>query len=922
MPRLFEHKNPDDQVRVWVPGCATGEEAYSIAILLAEHSAGIIEPPNVQVFATDLDEDAIAEARDGFYTNADVVDVPEERLERFFYREGTGYRVRRELRETILFAHHNVIKDPPFSHLDLISCRNLLIYLNRTAQERILDTFHFALRPGALLMLGTSESPDGSGDLFAAYDRIAHIFESRTATSRAVLPEAPRSAAPRSLPRTTDSRAVERFAPLDAHHRLLEEYAPPSLIVTEDNSLVHVSSRAATYLQMPAGEPSRDLLKLIRPELRVELRAALFQASKDRSSIVVTNLPVVIDGGERRVDLTVRPVLREDDPARGFFLVMFADRTGSGATGPGVKPLDASSEPVARRLEEELARIKTQLRTTIEQYEAQVEEAQAAAEEHQAMNEELRSSAEELETGKEEIQSVNEELTAVNQELKVTIEELRLRNDDFQNLINSTDIATIFLDRSLRIKLTTPRAQEIFNLRDSDIGRPLSDITHRLIEIDLAADLRPVLEQLQPVDREVLTTSNRWFLMRVRPYRTSDDRIDGVVLMLQDITEKRDAERAVALSEERLRLLIDSMTDYAIFTMSGEGIVDSWNIGAERMFGYRAEQIVGHPFEVLFTDEDRKTNVPAEELGRAEREGRTLDERYHVRANGTRFYASGVTARMGRHTGSGFAKIARDLTVQQQIADSLRESHSRLDQRVAERTQELETAVADQESARKQVVNLLRKLVTAQEDERARIARNLHDQLGQRLTALRLLLERVQDRLSANDTGRQDVERALSLTNLIDADVGFLSWELRPAVLDHLGLGVALPRYAREWSEHYGIELACKCDSFQSGRLTHEGEVALYRIAQEALTNVAKHSHASRVDVMLESRDDSVVLVIEDDGVGFDPSDGLVTDRGVGLPGMRERAALIGADFQLESQHGEGTSIFVRYPAKSGTTER
>jgi PAS domain S-box-containing protein len=734
-----------------------------------------------------------------------------------------------------------------------------------------------------------------------------------------ILPETPRAAAPRSLPRNTDSRAVERFAPLDAHHRLLEEYAPPSLIVTEDNSIVHVSTRAAAYLQMPAGEPSRDLLKLIRPELRAELRAALFQAFKDRTSIVVTNLPVVIDGGERRVDLTVRPVLREDEPTRGFFLVMFADRNGSGEMGPGVKPLDASSEPMARELGEELSRVKTQLRTTIEQYEAHVEEAQASAEEHQAMNEELRSLAEELETSKEEIQSVNEELTAVNQELKVTIEELRLRNDDFQNLINSTDIAAIFLDRSLRIKLTTPRAQEIFNLRDNDIGRPLSDITHRLIDTDLAADLRPVLEQLQPVDREVLTISNRWLLMHVRPYRTSDNRIDGVVLMLQDITEKREAERAVALSEERLRLLLDSVTDYAIFTMSSAGVVDSWNIGAERMFGYRTEQIVGHPFEVLFTDEDRKADVPAEELERATREGRTLDERYHVRADGTRFYASGVTTRMGRRAGSGFAKIARDLTVQQHVAKALRESHSRLDQRVAERTQELETAVADQESARKQVVNLLRKLVTAQEDERARIARNLHDQLGQRLTALRLSLERVQERLSANDTSRQEVGRALSLTNLIDADVGFLSWELRPAVLDHLGLGVALPRYAREWSEHYGIELACKCDSFQSGRLTQEGEVALYRIAQEALTNVAKHAHASRVDVLLESRDDSVVLVVEDDGVGFDASDDSFRDRGAGLLGMRERAALIGAEFQLESQHGEGTSIFVRYPGKNGT---
>ena len=244
------------------------------------------------------------------------------------------------------------------------------------------------------------------------------------------------------------------------------------------------------------------------------------------------------------------------------------------------------------------------------------------------------------------------------------------------------------------------------------------------------------------------------------------------------------------------------------------------------------------------------------------------------------------------------------------------------DHRVAERTRALQAAVQEEQAAREHVVNLLRKVVTAQEDERGRIARNLHDQLGQRLTALRLSLERVQEHLQRQAIRDDELERALNLTHMIDDDVGFLSRELWPAVLDHLGLGVALPRYAREWSDHYGIEVQCKCDSFQTGRLTPEGEVALYRISQEALTNVAKHAHASRVDVLLESRDDSVVLVVEDDGVGFDPSGGSVRDRGVGLLGMRERAALIGADFEIESKSGEGTSIFVRYPGKNMRAER
>ena len=251
------------------------------------------------------------------------------------------------------------------------------------------------------------------------------------------------------------------------------------------------------------------------------------------------------------------------------------------------------------------------------------------------------------------------------------------------------------------------------------------------------------------------------------------------------------------------------------------------------------------------------------------------------------------------------------MTSQQRSADALREAYGELDDRVATRTTELETSVKELQSSQLHVVNLLRKVVTAQEDERGRIARNLHDQLGQRLTALRLSIERVQQR--AGDGPREDVERALDLTRQIDEDVGFLAWELRPAVLDHLGLGIALPRYVREWSQHYGVEVAYRGDGFHTGLISHEAEVAFYRIAQEALTNIAKHAHASRVDVMLETRDGAVVLVVEDDGVGFDPDETEIRDRGIGLLGMVERAGLIGAALQVESTPGDGTSIFVRH---------
>jgi two-component system CheB/CheR fusion protein len=918
IPRIFLNKGSQEQVRVWVAGCATGEEAYSMAMLLAEYSSTAVDQPGIQIFATDLDQQAVAVARDGVYTEADVADISEERLQRFFHREAGGYRVRRELRELVLFAHHNLIKDPPFSHLDLISCRNLLIYLNRSIQERLLETFHFALRPGSYLFLGTSETPDDSNDLFLRFDTNSHIYESRTVTSRIALP--PTYAAvpvPRTETRIPEARPPDRILPADLHQRLLEQYAPPSVIITEEHNVVHMSERAGRYLQIRGGEPSRDLMALIRSELRPDLRTALHEAVRERRNIDVRGIAVPIDDAVRLVDLAIRPVLREGDPARGYFLVTFDERDQPPSENDATPvTLTSPAEPLTRQLEEELTRVKSQLRATVEQYETQVEEAKASNEELQAMNEELRSAAEELETSKEELQSVNEELTTVNQELKVKIEELGLTNNDFQNFINATDIGTIFLDRSLRVKFSTPRAREVFNLLDTDIGRPLSDITNKLLYGGIHKDVRDVLDRLATTEREVQTEDGRWHLLRLLPYRTSDNHIDGVVLTFHDSTERRSAETRVRLSEERLRALIDSALDYAIFTMTAEGIVDSWNTGAERMFGYAADDIVGLRADILFTPDDRSNGVPARELDEARRLGRANDERYHVRKNGTRFFCSGITRRLG--ASGGFAKIARDLTAQRQSAEALQRAHDNLEGRVRDRTAQLEAAVSEHDSAKTAVTHLLHRVVNAQEDERRRIARDLHDHFGQQLTALRLALERVRD--ASSDGGGHGIEQALTLTEQISRDVDLLSWELRPAVLDELGLGAALPRFVAEWSAHVGIAAECRVGNFNSDALPREAQVAFYRIAQEALNNVAKHAHASRAEVVLAISGGEVVLVVEDDGIGFEPGSDSVDRRGLGLASMRERASLAGASLQLESSIGKGTSVFLRRPLSSPTS--
>jgi two-component system CheB/CheR fusion protein len=1034
VPRLLEGKTAEDQIRVWVAGCATGEEAYSLAMLLAERTLGATDAPSFQIFASDIDETAIAAAREGFYSLNDAADVSPERLSCFFNQEGESFRVRRELRELVLFANHNLIKDPPFSQLDLITCRNLLIYLDGTAQERAMETFHFALKPGGYLFIGSSESIDGSGDLFAPVSKEHHVFQSRQTASR-VVPT--RDAAPFRFKLTQndnrhtemtaerEKRVMERLSFGDLHQRLLEQYAPPSIVVNEEYDIVHLSERAGRFLQVAGGEPSNNLLKMIRPDLRLELRAALYQAAQKQTNVEAKNLKTGADGRVETINIHVRPVLRAEDTARGFMLVLF-EKTADAAEPTEI--VSTAPEPLARQLEEELTRVKSQLCSANEHDEIQAEELKASNEELQAMNEELRSATEELETSKEELQSVNEELITVNQELKVKIEELSQSNNDFKNLINSSDIGTIFLDRAFRVKMFTPAAREVFNLIAADIGRPLSDIRSRIAaNDDLIPDVESVLDKLRGVEREVQTDDGRTFLMQISPYRTAEDRINGVVIAFVNITRRKQQEEQVAAlasrmeqqarifnktlthisdfayifdrdgrfiysnqplldllgvtleqiigknffdlnypeelaarlqkqiqyvfdtgeivkdetpfispagepgfyeyiftpvfgadgksiesivgstrvvterksienslreSKERLRLLIESAKDYAIISVNTNGEIESWNAGAQQIFGYSEDEVIGKYHGIIFTPEDRAAKEPEKELVTARKTGIAEDERFHLRRDGSRVYMSGVMRRILDENGNllGYVKIARDMT-----------------ERI-----ETEKALRDREA--------LQKTVNALEEERKRIARDLHDELGQQLTALRLNLETTRKMCEQEEVCKK-IDEIQALARQLDANVDFLAWELRPAALDDLGLIVALGNYVSEWSQHAQVKGDFHASGLKRQRLDSNVETNLYRISQEALNNVHKHAKAKKASVLLEKRGDAMVLIIEDDGKGFNPNSKATRAKGIGLIGMGERAAICGGTLEIESSPGKGTTIYVRVPFLTGKTE-
>ena len=546
-PKLFEGRKPDNPIRVWVAGCSTGEEAYSIAITLLEymwvHSRNISQAATaIQIFATDISDTALDRARTGLYTEAAVAEISAERLKRFFVRLDGGFQINKSIRDMCIFAKQNLVKDPPFSNLDLVSCRNLLIYLGPVLQRRVIPSLHYALKPGGYLMLGASENLGGFADHFGLVDKKDKIYQKRKTTARLTTYFANADYLPI---RTGDPKlARELPAPFtverEVEHLLVNRFVPASIVVNDQMEIVQFHGKTGAYLEPPAGQPSFSVAKMAREGLLVDLRAALDTAKKTNASVRKDGVQIQSEGGPREISLEVVP-LRGPTAHERFYVVVFQDvvrkpeaAEDKGKAGKMVK-VARPAAPEAELLKREANQLREQLHSLIEEHESTAEEFKAAHEEVLSANEELQSTNEELETAKEELQSTNEELTTLNEEMQNRNAELGSANNDLLNLLGHVDIPVVMVSNDLRIRRFTPPAQKLLNLLPGDVGRRLGEIRPNLELEDLETLAREAIRHAAPQEREVRTNEGGWQMLYVRPYKTWDNRIEGAVISLQDV---------------------------------------------------------------------------------------------------------------------------------------------------------------------------------------------------------------------------------------------------------------------------------------------------------------------------------------------------------------------------------------------------
>lgn len=611
-PEIFAAWPNGRVIRVWIPGCSTGEEAYSMAIVFKEALAAFKQKKEItlQIFATDLDGDAIEKARKGFFRSNIASDVSPERLSAFFTKTEDGYSINACIREMVVFAPQNLIKDPPFTKLDIISCRNLLIYIEAELQQKILALFHYSLNKGGIMILGNAETAGASNEQFSAVDSKLRIYRSDESTANTEFAGFPSSfSKPARLSpaeKTAHAKTPENIQAL-ADQLLLQNFSPASVMVTEKGDIVYITGRTGKYLEPAAGKTNWNIFAMMREGLRNEFPFAFRKAQQADEPVVLRNITIGTNGGTQTIDVTISRI-KKPVALKGMVMVVFSDIRPAGVKKRRNNKDAAAVDARLTDAETELQNLREELQNMREEMQTSEEELKSTNEELQSTNEELQSANEELTTSKEEMQSLNEELHTVNAELQSKVDDYSCVNNDMRNLLNSTEIATLFLDKKLNISRFTTPATKIFNLIPGDVGRPITDLVNTLNYPELSVDSNEVLRTLIFIEKTVATSNGRWFNVRIMPYCTLDDRIDGLVITFIDITKLKKME----LAFKNLSSMLGALTveaENAVLGLACNGKILEYNGGAENLFGVKRMNAIGKNFIEQFIPAQLRAKV-------------------------------------------------------------------------------------------------------------------------------------------------------------------------------------------------------------------------------------------------------------------------------------------------------------------------
>jgi len=868
-PDLIKDRRVGTPIRVWIPGCSTGEEPYSIAMVLLEVLSQFTSAHEVQIFATDVNNIALEKARQGEYLESIAADVSPERLRRFFVKVHHGYRVNQAVRDLCVFARHDIAKDPPFSHLDLISCRNLLIYLGPALQKRVLPIFHYALKPDGYLLLGGSEGIGSFAEGFALVDKKNKIFRAKPVARPPIIdfvgstpgkPRLPGRAVHAGPGNTLDLQK-------EADRILLNRFSPPGAIINDDFQVLHFHGRTGRYLEPAPGDASLNLAKMVREGLAVDLRAAVQEARKSRRSVKKPGVLMKQNAHVVEVDIDVIPIKGPTDVS-GWYLVLFQDANPAGAAksgkaGKGRKGRLVPSRAAHREitgLRDELTHTKSTLQSTIEELEATNEELRSANEEILSSNEELQSTNEELETAREELQSTNEELTTLNEELQNRNDQLSVANNDLTNLLGSVNIPILMLGSDLRIRLFTPNVQKLMNIVTADIGRSVNDIKLKFEISDLEKLVADAIDNTVAKDLDIQTSDGKWYSMRIRPYKTAESKIDGAVISWVEMTG---IKQALDETSQRYRFLFEKNLTGVFYALDGD-LLDC-NDAFARILGHSSR-------EEALRMKNLDAYIPRNEL-----------EEFHSLLMHKKNLDNAQVA-IKRKDGSE-AWIIASATLKDDGA-----------------TAGLAIDITNQIEMERRLGKLTRTLMKESDDRRRELARDLHDQVGSSLGALLASVAAIAHKQQPEkDLHTNLTQFQKQLQNCIK-EVQTVSYLQHPLIIEELGLAAAVRWYAESFAKRSNIKPEVSISN-GLGRMDEKIEIALYRIIQECLTNIQRHAQSQKARISLEQRDGQMIAEVRDSGIGF-----VRGKEGMGILGMRERMKEIGGNLEIESGK-DGTTV-------------